>query len=986
MHVPDGAAWVSVLDLVATHLSEFSLQDFPLLLGLIEDASRGVSWNEPYPNGSQSICDIAYWMLPQLDGYRDEEQRKKVLQIVAKLPKCNLDEFRALLLNSESDDDERDRAAQDLRHLVLWEMHGMAAARDTPETVIAALREELILTVEQLTEEHFWGYVEIESTFGIAFASRMNSFPSSAFRGVFIYLLRCHPRQAIDFLLALLNHSARWYAEQRLPLEFVEPPEQVTLTLSDGTTQPQWSNARLWNLYRGTSVGPYVLQSALMALENWLLNFGETNPQQLDTLLVSILKRSETAAITSVAASVATAFPRQCPETLLALLSCREYILLDRARMAQESQAQFMTSMIPGWRAGERIFTDERESSNAKPHRRHDLEAAIANVQLTEYVERVYAMLDAHRNAMPPVDQQNEEDRIWRLALHRMDLRQYTVAAPYQEPESADLVPDNVETAPQPQSTLVRLDLGAAEPDVQEMVERSTVTHLAFEQRIGLLMWGIKVFEYASEPQYDPAQWQVKLNEAIEQDPNDESDGLNGSHESGPEFIASVCIRDHFDEMSPDEIQWCIDVVCAAVLSNVGDWSHFARCQRYSMQGDRPAAFAVCCLMAKQLSNEQEEQVRSAFACAVLHPVDEVRAYAAAGVGQVLWSAKPELVRHCINAIAAEACQVQELRADERTRLFPERRDNAQLEYEVGVRILSDFYQEFPADEYARLDIREWNGADANLRILSILSLAPEDDLSIAAFRRTAEVIVEWWDRSRSERADRQMSMETGIALPAALEQFVLKVPTDLAATILEPIINAIDRHPDEASRILQGIVTAEDRNFTKERFWQVWQLFAASVRTASWLAHIDQKHASGASMIAAIFLAQYWKDETRHWRSVEGHAHKVNDLFNDLPASARILDGYVRFLYHIGEQSLPFAFVVISRRLQAGNASEMLHIGNTVYMLEELLRRHVYGRPLELKQNIELREAVLYLLDTLVECGSSSAFQMRDDFVTPAN
>jgi hypothetical protein len=52
--------------------------------------------------------------------------------------------------------------------------------------------------------------------------------------------------------------------------------------------------------------------------------------------------------------------------------------------------------------------------------------------------------------------------------------------------------------------------------------------------------------------------------------------------------------------------------------------------------------------------------------------------------------------------------------------------------------------------------------------------------------------------------------------------------------------------------------------------------------------------------------------------------------------------------------------------------------------MLEILLRRHVYGRPLELKRNVELRDAILLLLDVLIEHGSSAAFRMRDDFVTP--
>lgn len=41
--------------------------------------------------------------------------------------------------------------------------------------------------------------------------------------------------------------------------------------------------------------------------------------------------------------------------------------------------------------------------------------------------------------------------------------------------------------------------------------------------------------------------------------------------------------------------------------------------------------------------------------------------------------------------------------------------------------------------------------------------------------------------------------------------------------------------------------------------------------------------------------------------------------------------------------------------------------------------------RPLELKRDSGLREAILYTLDVLVERGSSAAFKMRDDFVTPA-
>jgi len=136
--------------------------------------------------------------------------------------------------------------------------------------------------------------------------------------------------------------------------------------------------------------------------------------------------------------------------------------------------------------------------------------------------------------------------------------------------------------------------------------------------------------------------------------------------------------------------------------------------------------------------------------------------------------------------------------------------------------------------------------------------------------------------------------------------------------------------------------------------------------------------------MMSAIFLGSSWKDGVRHWRSLEGHAHHVHVLFEDLPPTSTVVDDYLRFLFHIGEQSLPDAFIRIAKRLQQGDPRQMLRKGNTVFLLEVLLQRYVYRRPLELKRQPELREAVLFVLDLLVENGSSAAFRMRDDFVTP--
>ena len=166
--------------------------------------------------------------------------------------------------------------------------------------------------------------------------------------------------------------------------------------------------------------------------------------------------------------------------------------------------------------------------------------------------------------------------------------------------------------------------------------------------------------------------------------------------------------------------------------------------------------------------------------------------------------------------------------------------------------------------------------------------------------------------------------------------------------------------------------------------FWDIWQAFAERLSNASWIANLHSRYVIGKELLNIMFLGLEWKEDVRHWRRVEGQAGRIDALVGGLPASAAVLGAYSRFLCEIGERSLPNGFVIVADRLSAGTPSKMLAGGNTVFDIETLLRRCVYGEPLRLKSNPKLRTAVLRILDELVEAGSSAAFRMRDDFVTP--
>jgi hypothetical protein len=193
-----------------------------------------------------------------------------------------------------------------------------------------------------------------------------------------------------------------------------------------------------------------------------------------------------------------------------------------------------------------------------------------------------------------------------------------------------------------------------------------------------------------------------------------------------------------------------------------------------------------------------------------------------------------------------------------------------------------------------------------------------------------------------------------------------------------------VDEHPREVARFVEDLVMTADQAEVASIFWDIWQAFADRVRNAGWIHQLDSRYTIGHELLHKIFFKSSWKNGMRYWRRLEGFASRVDTLFKDLPPCATVVDAYCRFLYTIGEKSLPRGFVVVANRLNAGDVSQMFSQDTTVFYLESLLRRVIYSEPLRIKSNPEIRSAVLMILDQLVDSGSSAAYRMCDDFVTP--
>lgn len=423
-------------------------------------------------------------------------------------------------------------------------------------------------------------------------------------------------------------------------------------------------------------------------------------------------------------------------------------------------------------------------------------------------------------------------------------------------------------------------------------------------------------------------------------------------------------------------------------MAYADNWDISARIQRFDSSADRACAWTLSLLIQRPLTDDRRSAVENAFVAAITHPINEVRWYAVLGIARNLAPKDRALATRCINALALEAASIDTERQLQSS-VPGTRAENLAVQAAQTVRESFWAPDRIPPNAYNTLDVEQWFGAEATAQILTILLEDPENSLTLPGFIRASRSLVDGWDeddQSRPQSRRRERNRDSEQVISKRIQDIVMRVDYEFAKAIIEPIIGAVDNHPREVHWVLQGLTETEDHSPNTSHYWRLWELFADAVKRATWASSrsLDSEHPFGSEMLSAVFLTSWWKDSVRHWRSLEGHDDKIHALFEALPGSWIIFDSYIRFLYHIGERSLPQAFVRIANWLANANAHEILTDSNTVFMLVVLLQRHVYGKATGLKRDPKIRNAVLLLLDTLVEAGSPAAFRMRDDFVTP--
>lgn len=975
--VPDGSAWGAVIRIIHRNLIKFEVKDLSFLLGLMEDWKANVNWQSQLPDAARETGLIALHFWNTIDDEYDwEEALGRLASILLAIPNAIAAEFETLLVaNAKPDDDNHYHRNEIIGKKLLASLECWAACRFLPQAIANFAEKRLGIETADVPRPNQSSYArDMDGHFGLRTGLEHDYFPASALQGPFFQLLRWHPEVGIEFILKLNNVATKRFVSDGLDTEYGQGLVEIEIDFGGGVTCKQWANLRLWTAYREGMPVPDILASSLMALEKWLLDLAESG-EDLRNIARRLILESNSVAVTAVVASVAMAHKESIGDTVLALFRTPEFFDLDLQRYVRDQSSTAKT--LGDWgldSAQKKIHHQDRLDSDNLPHRKQNMEMLACAIQTTPLRDEFWKIIDWFKSQMPPRSEQDDALKIWRLRFHRIDLRNFTKTE--KTPEGEVLY-----TAAPP------------EPDIAEVIEKSAPALKQNEQAVGILVWGVSVFEGRDLDKFNPDHWHEmleKVQQLRHEKQNQESPEFS-LYSGGLGYVAAVCVRDHWSQLSDDKKQWCREFLLSEIVADKDTENESIRIQRGSMSG-AVAAAKVLPLLLDDTDDLTRKKVREAIAAALTHNVEELRQHAAAAVGLYLWQRDTDAASACIAGLLDFAAL--ERRSYGSWQKLPwNSRGSLQtiIQIDIGkVRARIASAEPLKQSRYYRFSVTESFSAQVMPMLAHIIAQQHSSAFAQAIQKQIAESLVHSWShdvrRGDQRQRDRQRNYQAEATLERHYAQFLICCEPNVALELWKPFENAIFRYADEVGDVFKQLIYAEDTIRKDVAFWVIWEATKAKLTSfPKFHERVIEKRSSYAKLASILLLDQIsWKEDAREWGPLRGHDDKIREFFKLAGVAPPICKSFVRFLDGIGAVFLPDAILWLAERLDKGDAARMIGDRNSLFSLARILTPLVYSQTETLRRTPALRDATLRILETMVESGSSAAFRMRDFLITP--
>lgn len=1006
----------------------------PHVTAVLNDWSSLLNLNEDLPLPAREAGLLALHLLsPLKESYRDDGDRNKLLSIIIKTIPAIQEEFSSLLktdvfaeqaddfadqeevlssdvdvdkeleehLRSEgisleellqpiavddSDDDYRQsRRPHYVEEFCKMAFQGVEAAffcKYDPDTLIKLARFEWL--IRRPRKGHSYRY---SSAIGVNHYFRLHEYryefsPASGAKGPFQYLLRFHPRKGLDFILNLLNIAVEEYAysdldapdryssTQRDPSKPVFEP--LTIQLNDGTKIQQHYSGRLWAAYRGHSVTPYLLQSALMALENWLIVYAEYfESDQLEWLFDYILRNSNSVMPTAVLASVATGFPAKVGKSALPLLRTAELYHMDRSRIIHERGGNEIDWHRSSFDVLSKLYSEERRNAALRPWRTEHLETLIVRLQFSEYRNEALAAIDLLRASEP-------QDETTRFLLYRIDSRGWK---PVEDKENNRIIFE-------PQ------DL---EPDLKDIQQQAQEELLIQNRFSALYVWSRKTFENEPLETEYYATWHealAEIKELFEELQSGAVGDLAAMYFGAVVTAAAVFIRDYSSELNEEDVLWCVQLIIQAVTANADSDNSTAIADATDHDGASAAASVLPILLDFVHGEQEKFPVKNLIAIALTHVNENVRHKAAEGIRNYLWQRDSEFAQKCIIG----ALEYARFEQDQDNQLVKRRIHSLEgADKEAEITKLQERKDEF-RERFANSEISDERETItlqvySHWYLLSPCLMMPDGSRESSHIQLLSNMLVlffeaEQQEHTHSSERDKNLEIhyEIRLAFTERFAKHIFCLQDSNFQPYLEYLITGCDMAPEFIDYLALQVAVIAERANKKEVYWQLWkelsqklQELAIGLATSeSRSRHQDSRRKLIRSMLHA----------DTPWQKVDYENHDIvlgKELLLEFATNAGnnldVFEALASLMYHFRSIFFQPGIHILSRHQREQGGTRLFSGRNTAFYLERAIQYFLQVDQVgPLSRN--LHEACLVLLNAIVETASSRAYYLREHLV----
>ena len=812
--------------------------------------------------------------------------------------------------------------------------------------------------------------MDVEEYFCIS-ARHLEYYPASAFQTPIYQLLRFYPEETIDFILSFTNKTVKCYADSELD----GPIEEVEVFVDKAQVVKQYISNRIWNMYRGTQVSTYLLESIHMALEKWLLESAKsTSKENLESWCLYLIKNSKSASITAVVASVVLAYPFRLFDIAEILCQTREFFLYDTNRFLLDQTVKSTYSI--GYGIGDHrheIHQHERIKTCDDKHRKISLEHVILNYQffVTEEENQsdaekrqkeIWEILDKYYKELAEKSEETESDKVWRLYLARMDRRK--MSPEVEEKEGQVLITFNPEI----------------DPELKKYSEESQQKNLDAMRYTPLKLWSDCRFrrdedKYKQYKQYeDNPQLVIKETREITEGLKEKTEGsFSLFNHSIPSYACSVLVRDFLDELSKEEKEFCKEMIIEfASIPLQGQY-------RYQISdGTEPAIISLPELFGSFPNDTYD--IKLLLMRLLLSPWEEISTFATRGIFQNLWEISFEGAHSIFLGYLLLAPKYEELAEQIRIENLEKEIYERSEDHVLGafIKQYKNELERIASNKIAYEDLDDLGELDLEIlkTAFELLPLRTNNE----DHKKYVTTIFPIFSR-RIFINDERIGYRLKHRFMEKFAYFVLTSTKEEIEIYLKPFIANFSNSEDMAD-FFREFISVEDRLNQYEEFWIVWYAFYGKIVE---LYKNRSSYNYAKEVIHNYLLAwPYWKKDVKEWHTLkEREKLFFRKVAKDMGYHPSVLYSLSKILNDIGSNFLEDGILWISGILQEDNnlLHEELEI-NTIYYIENLVRRYILTNRREVRTKQKIKDEVLVILNFLIERGSVTGYLLRESIL----